>query len=125
MSELDDAVARLASLPPPKSMPRCMMPDGGDCCPEYHQALQDIEKADNRAMYWQLLSEKADVEIERLRAALKPFADAAAQTKGYAASARLGMDPAASLHGLSVADLQNAADAVNQQHPAMGHGHEP
>lgn len=39
--ELDDAVARLAALPPPRPMPRCMMPDGGDCCAEYHSLVRE------------------------------------------------------------------------------------
>ena len=33
-----------------RPMPRCMMPDGGECCPEYHALLNECNAHKSNAM---------------------------------------------------------------------------
>lgn len=83
-AELSDAVARLATLPTPKPMSRCMTPHGGDCCPEYH-ALEQINHdmlAALRRIGSVLSTKKATINDDELWAAYSQVIATVAKVTG-------------------------------------------
>lgn len=70
--------------------------------------LAKAEQAADRATI-----EHQAAEIERLRAILAPFIDAANDAEGYPDSARIGADPCAPLATLCVGDLRLAQKLFN------------